>query len=42
LPLGVAFIGQPEDEARLFAIAAAFERVRGPFPQPRFLATIAD
>jgi amidase len=42
LPLGVAFIGQPGDEARLFAIAAAFERARGPFPEPRFLPTIAD
>jgi amidase len=42
LPIGVAFIGQPQDEARLLAIAAAFERVRGPFPEPKFLATIAD
>jgi amidase len=42
LPLGVAFIGRPQDEARLLAIAAAFERVRGPFPEPRFLPTIAD
>jgi amidase len=42
LPLGVAFVGEPEDEARLFAIAAAFERTRGPFPEPRFLPTIAE
>ena len=42
LPIGVAFVGQPQDEARLLAIAAAFERVRGPFPEPRFLPAIAD
>jgi len=42
LPIGVAFVGQPQDEARLFAIAAAFERARGPFPEPQFLPTIAD
>lgn len=42
LPLGVAFIGRPQDEARLFAIAAAFESARGPFSEPRFLPTIAE
>jgi amidase len=42
LPIGVAFVGRPDDEARLFAIAAAFERARGPFPEPEFLPTIAD
>jgi len=42
LPIGVAFVGRPDDEARLFAIAAAFERARGPFPEPKFLPTIAD
>ena len=42
LPVGIAFIGRPQDEARLFAIAAAFERVRGPFPEPAFLPTVAD
>ncbi|HXS80420.1 MAG TPA: hypothetical protein VN818_09050, partial [Gammaproteobacteria bacterium] len=42
LPIGVAFVGQPQDEARLFAIAAAFERARGPFPEPEFLPTVAD
>jgi amidase len=42
LPIGIAFIGQPRDEARLIAIAAAFERVRGPFPEPQFLPTVAD
>jgi amidase len=42
LPFGVAFVGRPDDEARLFAIAAAFERARGPFPEPEFLPTIAD
>jgi len=42
LPIGLAFVGRPDDEARLFAIAAAFERARGPFPEPKFLPTIAD
>ena len=42
LPLGVAFIGQPHDEARLVAIAAAFEHARGPFPEPKFLPTTVD
>jgi amidase len=42
LPLGVAFIGRPQDEARLFAIAAAFERARGSFPEPRFLPTLPE
>jgi amidase len=42
LPLGVAFIGRPQDEATLFAMAAAFERARGQFPEPRFLPTIAE
>jgi len=42
LPLGVAFIGRPRDEAKLFAIAAAFERARGSFPEPRFLASVGD
>jgi amidase len=42
LPLGLAFVGKPRDEARLVALAAAFERLRGPFPAPRFLATVAD
>jgi amidase len=42
LPLGLAFVGKPRDEARLVAIAAAFESARGPFPAPRFLTTVAD
>jgi Asp-tRNA(Asn)/Glu-tRNA(Gln) amidotransferase A subunit family amidase len=42
LPLGLSFIGKPRDEARLVEIAAAFERARGPFPEPRFLPTIAE
>src|SRR5690606_14278880 len=32
LPVAVAFIGRPRDEARLIALAAAFEAARGPFP----------
>lgn len=42
LPLAVALIGQPNDEATLLAIAAALERERGPFPEPRYLPTIAE
>jgi Asp-tRNA(Asn)/Glu-tRNA(Gln) amidotransferase A subunit family amidase len=42
LPLGVALIGRPDDEARLLAIATALERERGPFAEPRFLPTIAE
>jgi len=42
LPLGVAFIGRPNDMATLLAITAAFERERGPFLEPRFLPTIAE
>lgn len=42
LPLGVSFIGLPGTEASLFAIAAGFERARGPFPAPRYLRTVAD
>jgi Asp-tRNA(Asn)/Glu-tRNA(Gln) amidotransferase A subunit family amidase len=42
LPLGLTFVGKPRDEARLVELAAAFERLRGPFPAPRFLATVAD
>jgi amidase len=37
LPVAMAFIGRPGDEARLVALAAAFEAARGEFPRPRFL-----
>jgi len=42
LPLGVAIIGRPGTEALLLEIAALAERLRGPFPEPRFLPTVAD
>ncbi len=42
LPLGVSFIGRPGSESRLVSIAAAVERQRGPFPDPRFLPSIQD
>ncbi len=42
LPLGVAFIVRPGDETRMLAIGAVLEKLRGPFPQPRFLASVAD
>jgi amidase len=42
LPLGVALTAKPGDEALLLALAEALERQRGPFPAPRFLATVDD
>jgi amidase len=42
LPLGVALTARPGDEALLLRLASALERERGPFPEPRFLSTIAD
>jgi amidase len=42
LPLGVAFIGKPYGEAPLIEIAAVFERSRGVFPKPKYLASIGD
>ena len=37
LPVSIAFIGEPDSEAMLVTIAAVFERVRGEFPQPKFV-----
>jgi amidase len=42
LPLGVSLIGQAGDEPLLVMLAEAVERERGPFPEPRFLATTGD
>jgi amidase len=42
LPLGVALIGKPDDEATLLGLAAAIERGRGKFPEPRFLPSVGD
>ncbi len=42
LPLGIAIIGRPGTETLLLEIAALVERLRGPFPEPRFLPTVAD
>ncbi len=42
LPLGVSLIGKPGEEPLLLALGTAIERERGPFPEPRFLPTIAD
>lgn len=42
LPLGTSFIGRPGAERVLVQIAAAVERQRGPFPEPRFLPTVED
>jgi amidase len=42
LPLAVSVIGLPQHEAKLFTVAAAIERARGPFPAPRFLTSVSD
>jgi len=42
LPLAIAFVGKPRDEALLIEIATVVERLRGPFPEPRFLESTAD
>jgi amidase len=42
LPLGVALIGKPREESRLLVLAAAIERQRGSFPEPRFLPSVED
>ena len=42
LPLGIAFIGKPREEALLIEIAAIVERLRGPFPRPQFLPSTTD
>jgi amidase len=38
LPVAIAFVGEPFGEAHLIGIAEVFERQRGPFPAPTFLA----
>ncbi|MGH8011510.1 MAG: amidase [Candidatus Binataceae bacterium] len=35
LPLSMQVIGRPFDEASVFAVATAYERARGPLPEPR-------
>jgi len=42
LPLGVSLIGEPGKLSALLSLGAALERARGPFPEPRFLPTVAD
>jgi amidase len=42
LPLGLALIGRPRGDAALLAVAAEIERRRGPFPAPRYLASVAE
>ena len=42
LPLGIALIAKPREESQLLALAAALERQRGPFPEPRFLPSVED
>ncbi len=42
LPLGIALIGKPREEAQLVVLAAAIERQRGSFPEPRFLPSVED
>jgi hypothetical protein len=38
----VALIGKPGSEPLLLALAAAIERRRGPFPEPRFLPSLDE
>jgi hypothetical protein len=38
----VSLIARPGQESLLLALATAIERQRGPFPEPRFLPTVAD
>lgn len=38
LPIGVSLVGKPNEEAALVAIAAVYERARGPFAEPGFAA----
>lgn len=42
LPLGIALIVRPGDEHTMLTIGAALEKLRGPLPEPRFLASIDD
>ncbi|HEY9182449.1 MAG TPA: amidase, partial [Gammaproteobacteria bacterium] len=42
LPLGIALIVQPGDEHVMLTIGAALEKLRGPFPEPRFLGSLDD
>ena len=42
LPLGVSLIGPRGAEPVLLTLAAAIERARGPFPEPRFLPSTGD
>lgn len=40
LPVGISFTGRPDSEPDLVGMAAAFERVRGPFPGPTYTASL--
>jgi amidase len=42
LPLGVSLVGKPGELPSLLSLAAALERARGPFPEPRFLSSTGD
>ena len=42
LPIGIAFTGRPGSENLLISIAAVYEKLRGAFPEPKFLPTVAD
>jgi len=42
LPLGVALIVRPGGENVMLTIGAVLERLRGPFPEPRFLSSTGD
>jgi len=40
LPVGLSFIGPKWSEALLLSLGYAFEQARGPFPKPKFYASI--
>jgi amidase len=42
LPIGIAFTGRPGSEDLLISIASVYEKLRGTFPEPKFLSTVAD
>jgi amidase len=42
LPVGLSFVGPKWSEGRLLSFGHAFELVRGPLPEPRFLRSIEE
>jgi len=40
LPVGLSFIGPKWSESLLLSLGYAFEQARGPFPKPKFYASV--